>query len=287
MSLSSRTPNLHLLAVVGGGDSILVSHLIEHYRALGVESFLLIRHAESTLDPDYEAIDFYVKQAGLALYDTWLGPWDDKTHESRMRAVMADRPDDWFVLVDLDEFHLYDRPLPELIKLCESGGYSFAKGCYVDRVSIDGSFPDIDSRSLWEQYPLGGAVTAHLLDAIPLKVGVALGRTLVCGGHHVGGLGNVGLPRRQSYIQVHHFKWTGSVLERTRRRIQRYESGSWKLAYDKVLTDAHRLMSYVDSHGGRIDITEKRFHLRPAAKHYGSHPLWSEIVKDAARWEYD
>jgi hypothetical protein len=278
--------NLHLLAVVGGGDSILVRHLIEHYRALGVESFKLIRHAESTADPDYELIAHHANEAGVRLFDTWLGPWDDKMHEVRMASVMARHPDDWFVLVDLDEFHLYDRPIRELIDMCESGGYVLVKGCYVDRLAPDGGFPEVDSSPLWEQYPLGGAITAQLLDAIPLKVGIALGRTLIGGGHHVT-LGHTGLPRDVAYIQVHHFKWTGSLIARTRKRIQRYESGAWRLAYDKVLTDAYRLVEHVDGHGGRIDISDPRLCIGEAGSRYGDHPQWADIVGVADRWESD
>jgi hypothetical protein len=286
MGRVSGTPRLHLLGVVGGGDSVLVKHLVEHYRSLGVESFKLIRHAESTSDPDYELIDHYARQSGITLHDTWLGPWDDKIHEARMKAVMAEYPDDWFVLVDLDEFHLYDRPLPELIEMCESSGRVYVKGCYIDRLALDGSFPKVDSSPLWEQYPLGGAITAQILDAIPLKIGLALGQTLISGGHHVGE-GGKGLPRDQSYIQVHHFKWTGSVMQRTRRRIQRYETRRWNLAYDKVLVDAHLLVRYLDEHDQRIDVSDPRLYVARAGRRYDDHKLWPEIVADASRWEYE
>ena len=286
MGQPSRKPDLHVLGVVGGGDSILVKHLVEHYRSLGVESFKLIRHVESTSDPDYELIGHYAREAGVRLYDTWIGPWDDKIHEARMEAVMADHPDDWFVLVDLDEFHVYDRPLAELLDMCQSGGHAYVKGCYIDRVAADGGFPEVDRSPLWDQYPLGGAITTQVLDAIPLKVGIALGRTLICGGHHTGE-GGKGLPRDEAYIQVHHFKWTGSVMRRTRRRIERYESQAWNLAYDKVLTDAHLLVNYVDGHDGHLDIDDERLLIGRVGEHYGDHPRWAEIVKDASRWEYE
>jgi hypothetical protein len=282
MRVSRRKPNVHLLTVVGGGDSILLGHLVEHYRALGIESFFVIRHAESTADPDYEPIAHYARQSGISLYDTWLGPWDGKIHERRTAAVLAEHPDDWFVVADSDEFQIYDRPLPELIDLCESRGHTHVSGCYIDRLASDGSLPEITAAPLWAQFTLGGALTGTMLGT-PLKIGLALGRQNPAGSHH-GGPGRTGLPRAESYVQVHHFKWTASLLERTRRRVERYETGAWRLAYNDSLNDARRLLAYMERHGGRVDVTDERFHLREIGDRYGDHPLWTTIAAEAQRW---
>jgi hypothetical protein len=280
-----RVPKVHLAAVVGGGDSILMSHLIEHYRGLGIESFYLTRHAESRDDPAYEEIEYYARAAGVKLFHTHLGPWDDNLHGRLMTAAMGENPDDWYAVVDLDELHMYDRPLPDLIELCERGGYEHVCGCFVDRIGPDGTLPEVGADSLWEQYPWGGSVTSRLIGAPTVKNCLMRGRTGVGGGHH-GIPGATGLPRALSYVQVHHFKWTGSLVRRMRRRVQRYDSGEWTLVYPSVLEEARRVVHHLDRNGGRIDVGDERLMLGRCGSEYHETTRWPEIARDAQRWQW-
>jgi len=280
----TRKPRVHLVAVVGGGDSILLSHFVDHYRALGVESFYLIRHAESTDEPAYEEIAHYARVAGVALHHTHVGPWDDDLHGRLMTAAMDEHPDDWYILADLDEFHVYDRPLADLVALCEREGKQRVCGCFVDRMGPDGILAPLTAGPLWPQYPLGGAITSRLLTAPTLKVGLSLGRLRTGGGHH-GVPGKTGLPREQSYIQVHHFKWTESVFARMRRREERYQSGTWPLVYPSVLDEARRLLRYLRRHRGRIDVADPRLLVGPCDEGYDGFQRWPEVAEDAQRWE--
>lgn len=280
----TRNPRVHLVAVVGGGDSLLLSHFVDHYRTLGVESFYLIRHAESTDEPAYEEIAHYARESGVPLYHTHVGPWDDNLHGRLMTAAMDEHPDDWYVLADLDEFHVYDRPLAELVTLCEREGKEHVCGCFVDRLGPAGTLPPVGRGPLWPQYPLGGAITSRLVSAPTVKIGLTLGRHGTGGGHH-GVPGRTGLPRHRSYIQVHHFKWTESLVARMRRRVERYESGSWQLVYPAVLHEAKRVLHYLDRHGGRIDVASSRLLVGPCGDGYDGLPHWPEIAEDAQRWE--
>ena len=285
MTLIQPAPVVHVVAVVGGGDSILLSHFITHYRSLGVESFFIIRHAESTEDPDYELIEHYAREAGVELHRTHLGPWDDEMHGRLMTEAMLEHPEDWYILADLDEFLVFDRPLADLIELAESGGYTHVCGCYIDRIAADGELPEVTAEPLWDQFPLGGALTSQLLSTLPLKRGLARGWTQIGGGHH-GTPGRTGVPRTSSYIQVHHFKWTGTLVARMRRRIERYEQGVWQLRYPGVLDDARRLLDRLDEHGGRIDVTDNRLLLDKCGPAYTDFTPWPLVVEDAQRWAY-
>src|SRR5581483_9624646 len=113
-----RRPHIHLVSVLGG-DVTIVPQMIDHYRALGIESFKFIRHAESTNDAVFEQTAQIVKDAELELAHTHVGPWDEDLNSSLIEAIMADARDDWFVIADLDEFQLYDRPMQELIDYLE------------------------------------------------------------------------------------------------------------------------------------------------------------------------
>jgi hypothetical protein len=273
------------VAVVGGGDSIMLSHFIDHYRRLAVESFYLIRHAESTDEPAYEEIAHYAHAAGVRLHHTHVGPWDDDLHGRLMTSAMNEHPDDWYILADLDEFHLYDRPLTDLVALCEREGKQRVGGCFVDRVGPDGTLAPVGPGPLWRQYPLGGAITSRLVPAPTLKIGLALGRLGTGGGHH-GVPGRTGLPREESYIQVHHFKWTEGVVARMRRRVRRYESGQWQLVYPSVLDEAKRVLHYLARHAGRIDVTDERLLVDFCGDGYDGYRRWPELAEEAQRWQW-
>src|SRR5713226_7459912 len=133
-----RKGHIHLVCVIGGSEVSLLSHQITHYRALGIGSFYLIRHAESTTEPSYPLIERYANDAGIPLFHSHVSPWHDDINQRLVRYAMDDAPDDWFVVVDSDEFQLYDRPLRDLVSLCERGGFTHVTGCLLDRVGAGG-----------------------------------------------------------------------------------------------------------------------------------------------------
>jgi hypothetical protein len=261
-----------------GGDVAVVPQMVEHYRKLGVESFLLIRHAEHPTDPVHQATEDIVHAAGLELYETHLGPWHEDLNATLIERTMARYPDDWFVIADLDELHVLDRPLPDLLAWCDAHGYDVVEGCYLDRVAADGGFPVLTEAPLWEQFPLAGGLSFPLLGATPTKVVAARGWVRLELGHHTAKKGRVA-PHREAYAQVHHFKWNDSVVERTRLRKRRFQSGAWRLTYPSVLSETIRFLDHVTAHGGRIDVSEPLFMFHPCGSGYHDHPQWTEMVR--------
>lgn len=51
---------------------------------------------------------------------------------------MAIRPDDWWGIADLDEFHVHNRPPTEVVAYCERHGYDYVEGSLLDHVTADG-----------------------------------------------------------------------------------------------------------------------------------------------------
>jgi len=269
--------NVHLVSVLGG-DVAVVPQMIEHYRGLGIESFHLIRHAESAGAEVYAETARVVADAGLELAATHLGPWDEALNSQLIGEAMAARPDDWFVVADLDEFQLYDRPLPELLAWCERAGHELVEGCYLDRLGADGGFPTVGSGSLWDRYPLAGMLSFPLLGATPTKVTVVRGRIRLEHGHHRACSGSVA-PHREVYAQVHHFKWIDTVVERLRTRKERFQSGRWEVVFPTVVAEALRFLDHLAAHGGRVDVDEPLFLLHPAGDAFGDYPHWSEAMR--------
>jgi hypothetical protein len=251
--------------------------MIEHYRGLGVDEFVLIRHAEDSAAPVFRATEEVVRAAGLELSETRIGPWHEDLNAALIRQVMMRHPDDWFVVADLDELHVYDRPLPDLLRCCEARGYDLVEGCYLDRVAADGSFPQVTRAPIWEQFPLAGGLSFPLLGATPTKVVLARGWVPLRLGHHTAGAGTAA-PHREVYAQVHHFKWNDTVVERTRTRKSRFQSGAWRLTYPSVVSETVRFLDHVSAHGGRIDVTEPLFMFHRCGNQYYDHPQWTDLV---------
>ena len=261
-----------------GGDTSLLDAAITHYRALGVESFHIARQIESWDDPDFRRSQDVVAQHGLSFAAVHQGPWDEDLNGYLIRAQMRRHPNDWWVVADLDEFHVYDRPLAEVIAVCEAGGHDHVTGALLDRVAADGSLPPLKSDpSIWDQFPLAGLVTLHVPGAGSSKVTLARGDVQLHLGQH-GAIAGRPLPPEEAFPQVHHFKWTDSVLERLVLREQAYSSGDWHLTYPDTVDESRRMLRHLEANGGRIDITAEEFALRRCGSDYTDYSPWPDLV---------
>ncbi|MEE4488990.1 glycosyltransferase family 2 protein [Streptomyces sp. BE230] len=283
--MPTKPPQVHLACVIGGNDVSLFHHFVDHYRALGVESFLFIRHAATTEDPGYTLIAEAAAEAGIKLFHTHVGPWTLELNQRLIRYAMDEYPDDWYVLADSDEFHVYDRPLPELIEACERGGYGHATGCFLDRIGAGGKFPEVGEGPLPKTFPLAGSVSAGLLRALPLKIAVARGRVELTSGQH-GTADGPSLPRRESFVQVHHFKWTASALARLRDRADQLADPAYIQRHTSIVRETRRFLAHVDLHGGRINIGDRRFRVQPCGLAYQDYPSWREVADEAEGWRW-
>jgi hypothetical protein len=273
---------VHLVCVIGGSEVSLLPHQIEHYRRLGIESFSLIRHAESAREPSFHRVERYAREAGIRLFHSHVAPWEDDINQRLVRYAMDEHPDDWHVVVDSDEFQVYDRPLAAMIEACERGGYDHATGALLDRVGPGGSFPAVTGESIWAQFPLAGSISAGLIRALPLKAVLAHGSAELLFGQH-GVPDGAALP--DVHVQVHHFKWTATALSQLRDRLERHEQGRWH-PHPAVIRETRRFLQHVDRAGGRIDCTEPRLKVAPAGGRYTDYPWWSEVVREAAGWQW-
>ncbi len=275
---------VHLVCVVGSGDSALLPHLVTYYRRLGIESFYLITHAQSAADAGRGDVEDVAAGLGLRVFHTQVGPWSLDLHQALVRYAMSENPGDWYVIADIDEMLVFDRPLADLADLCERDGRDHVNGCFLDRIAADGSFPDVGSTSLWDQYPLACSISATLTRALPLKVVFARGHVELLTGQHGAPEGR-GLPRELGYAQVHHFKWTGGVVGRLRRRLDLYAAGAWDVNTG-VIRETHRFLAHVDRHDGRIDITDPRLRVARSGPNYHDYPHWHDVMDEAQGWQW-
>jgi hypothetical protein len=263
---------------VVGSDTGLLDAALAHYRCLGVESFHLTGHIESFDDPEYRRAQDVLARHGLAFSAVHQGPWDEDLNAYLIRAQMRRHPADWWVVADLDEFHVYGRPLTGIIAACEAGGYDYVMGALLDRVAADGSLPALQTTaSIWAQYALAGLVTLRVLRGATSKVTLARGNVQLHLGQH-GALTGRALPAAEAFAQVHHFKWTGSVLPRLTRRVQAYSSGEWHLTYPMITRESRRLLKHLEANGGRIDVTAEELALHRCGSDYTDYEPWTDLV---------
>jgi hypothetical protein len=285
--MSTRDPRsrVHLVSFIGDTDAALLPHLIDHYRSLGIESFFIIRQVDTAADIEGDRIRTAAREAGIELFHTHVGPWSLELNQRLVRFAMTSRPQDWYIVIDGDEFQVYDRPLPELIARCEALGVTHVNGCFLDRIGAGGTLPEIGPGPLWEQFPLAGSVSAGLLRALPLKVGIARGHVVLSTGQH-GTVHGRGLSRSEAYIQVHHFKWTKSAVARVERRVERLSGHRDDPIRASIIKESMRFLRHVREHGGRFDTADPRLRLHHCGSVYGDHPEWQAIADEAQQWRW-
>jgi hypothetical protein len=263
---------------VVGSDTGLLDAAIAHYRGLGVESFHLAAHIESFADAEFQRAQDVLARHELAFDAVHQGPWDEDLNAYLIRAQMRRHPSDWWVVADLDEFHVYDRPLTDIVAACEVGGHAYVMGALLDRVAADGSLPALNpATSIWDQYALAGLVTLRVLRGMTSKVTLARGDVQLHLGQH-GALTGRSLPATEAFAQVHHFKWTDSVLPRLTQRVQAYSSGDWHLTYPLIVLESRRMLRYFEANGGRIDITAEKLALHRCGSDYTDYEPWAGLV---------
>lgn len=263
---------------VVGGDTGLLDAAITHYRTLGVESFHIARHIESFDDPDFQRSQDVLAGHGISFTAVHQGAWDEDLNGYLIRAQMRRHPDDWWVIADLDEFHVYDRPLADVIAACEAGGYDYVKGALLDRLAADGRLAALKpNESIWAQYPLAGLVTLRLPGAGSSKVTLARGNVRLHLGQHGAETGRL-MPAEEAFPQVHHFKWNDSALARLVQREQAYSSGDWHLTYPDTVDESRRMLKHLQANGGRIDITAQELQLQHCGSAYADYKPWPELI---------
>jgi len=263
---------VHLLSVVGSFVETLpqLGHMLAHYRTLGLDSFFLHANPRSPDDPVLPKIREVAGRFGIELASVQTGAWVETEH-ALTGATMRAHPNDWFVLVDADEFHLYPEDLFTLIERCERDGFDHLLGCFVDRFGPGGSLPNVDPEApLWPQFPLGAFVTFPVQHCSPFKVVAAKGAVPLAAGRHCADSENPCPPAR-CLTQIHHFKWTAGIFADLERRIEYFQSrgdGRW--------LECVRCLDYFRRNQWKLDLNDPRLHVAECDPGYRA---WDSVLQ--------
>lgn len=272
---------LNLVTVVGNNITML-PHMIKHYQNMVDEIYVVVYRQDEN-----DTILSDIEELGIKPYKVVVEQkynWERVTE--LYNEVKQSKPNDWWIVSDDDEFHIYPKPIREMIGECEENGWDFITGGFLDRIGKDGTFPIVTNETnIWEEFPLGGFFRYPMSGAMPNKCCVMKGSVDVTPGQHFAVIGDTDTwrergwnhpkryPIEKGFIQVHHFKWDSTCIERIKEVSKTKKDYTyWKeyremyirLKRNKFLVDINEKDYYIDS----IDTYD-----------YSDYKHWSELTQ--------
>lgn len=216
------------LSVVGHGTN-LIPHFVDHYSNYVDEIQLIVY--QSLIQPSLitevkDIVKDYKNVKIVKTIEDRVFDWEKVT--ALYNIIKSKSPNDWWVIADIDEFHLYpDDDIKKLINKCEKFGWDLVRGGFIDRIGPDGEFSELkDSINIFKQFPNMGFFRYPMSKACPNKVCIMKGHVEITAGQHYAKINgqttwrwqgwNHPLINPDSFVQVHHFKWDKTSIDRVK-----------------------------------------------------------------------
>jgi hypothetical protein len=280
------------LVTLCGQQVPTLSHMLQHYRGL-VDNIYVIVYSLGEHDPIGERVRAVVEDFGVDVYRTVVAEHFDPAFATQLyNEAMMERPDDWWIIADPDEFQLYFNDLRAVVDECEAHGWSFVGGHFLDRFGVGGTLPEIGPTSLWRQFPIAGVTRSLVTNrregtwagwAPSWKICLARGSVRLAPGQHavLKQDGVVGYPLKRGLVQVHHFKWDSTVLDRHLSTLDTLKRVS-KAGRETVRTSYQTMYDHLVAHGGKVDVTDRRGMFAECPEPlFSAYPHWSKIMRQA------
>lgn len=240
----------------------LVRHFMDHYYRSGVDEFLVILHSERGDNLQRQKVLSVLQKYGVRPVME-VNDYCYIQKKRRINAVMdrycQDR--DWVIQSDLDEFQAYPAGLHRMVQLCDQNGYKFVAGKWIDRIAREGQLKPISIHpSLWQQFQFSCDISEKIVGGWCKKICLMQGSLRIGdGGMHSIEYGHpdwaiADLNYQQTHkdqrgcpvkIDIHHFKWDSTVIERLQNRSERYK----RLGLS-VYAESERVLKYIEKNGG-------------------------------------
>ncbi len=277
---------IKLLTVIGHGTSLL-PHFIKHYQNQVDEINIAVYETDlhptlgdeiSELIKDYDNVNIsiVIKER---LYD-----WEKVTQ--LYNFIKMKNQGEWFVIADIDEFHLYpNNNLRELISDCEKNNWDIVRGGFIDRIGRGGEFTELtNEQSIWEQFPNAGFFRYPMSKACPNKICVMKGYIEVTSGQHYAKIDghttwkwqgwNHPLINPNDHVQVHHFKWDKTCVDRIKAVVDVNQDYAYSNEYSIMFLSLRK-------NRFKIDVNHKDYMIEhsygePEFKRYKQ---WNKLIK--------
>jgi len=234
--------------------------LINHYKDIVDEFYVVIYET-----PNTDSIVDDVLNLGITPYKVINGvKYQFEEITKIYNEVKNTKPDEWWIVADIDEFQIYPNSIIEMIEQCEENGWDYITGGFIDRIGKDGTFPIVDAyTNIWHEFPYAGFFGYPLSGSCPNKVCVMKGNVQLSNGQHyavyngktVWGIEGTKHPKRypieRGFVQVHHFKWDSHVLGRLEEISNIKNYLYWK--------EYRKMYNMILRNDGKIDISNSEF----------------------------
>jgi hypothetical protein len=275
---------IRLLTVIGHGTTLL-PHFIKHYQQYVDEINIAVYETDMFPSLANEVSQIIGNQDNVKIVKVIkdrVFDWDRVT--KLYNFIKSQKPNDWWVIADIDELHLYPNDnLNYLVDNCEKYGYQLVRGGFIDRIGEGGEFSEIAPEvSLFDQFPNAGFFRYPMSKACPNKVCVMKGHIEITSGQHYAKIlgqttwrwqgWNHPLINPHSFVQVHHFKWDSTSIERIQAVAnlkQEYAySNEYKLMYDQLRKSRFK-----------IDLNNPEFMFEKGENKFRSYKQWDKLIK--------
>ena len=218
------------LVTVTGSRVETLWHMLNHYKDLVDEMYVVVYEWEgsSTYNEVLKITKQFEKAKIVERVTKEKFNWEYVTQLYNETKMLF--PNDWWIVSDDDEFHIYSKPLNQIISDCERNGWELVRGGFIDRIGQTGNFPKINKKeNIFEQFPVAGFFRYPMSGACPNKVCIMKGYIEITPGQHYAKIDGQTTWRWQGWnhpliapvtdynVQVHHFKWDSTCVERIKQ----------------------------------------------------------------------
>jgi len=275
--------NKKRLVTVTGSRTNTLPHMLSHYTDIVDEIYVVVYEWEnfSTYDSVQEIVSKFSNAKIVRREIKEKYNWEYVTQLYNETKMM--HPNDWWIVADDDELHVYSIDLDEIIADCNTNGWELVRGGFIDRIGIDGTFPEIkDNVDIFKQFPLAGFFRYPLSGACPNKVCIMKGYIEITPGQHYAKIDGQTTWRWQGWnhpliapidkysVQVHHFKWDSTCGDRIREVANIMKDYSYSEEYRKM----YRALAKTRF---KIDITNPEFMIENDG--FNDYGQWNKLFK--------
>jgi hypothetical protein len=275
---------LRLVTVTGSRTNTL-SHMLRHYAHLVDEIYVVVYewNGFSTYNSVREIVSKFSNAIIVRRETKEQFNWEYVTQ--LYNEVKAEHPNDWWIISDDDEFHSYSKPLYQILMDCDKNGWGMVRGGFIDRIGMNGIFSEIkEDENIFEQFPMAGFFRYPMSGACPNKICLVKGNIEITAGQHYAKLDGQTTWRWQGWnhpliapideynVQVHHFKWDSTCIDRIKSVADIRKDYAFSDEYLKMYQALRR-------ENFQIPIDEKyMFEYCPTAN-YENYKNWNKLFK--------
>jgi hypothetical protein len=271
------------LVTVTGSRTDTLWHMLNHYKDLVDEMYVVVYEWEgsSTYNEVLKITKQFDKAKIIERVTKEKFNWEYVTQLYNETKMLF--PNDWWIVSDDDEFHIYSKPLNQIISDCERNGWELVRGGFIDRIGQTGNFPKINKKeNIFEQFPVAGFFRYPMSGACPNKVCIMKGHIEITPGQHYAKIDGHTTWRWQGWnhpliapideynVQVHHFKWDSTCVERIKQVAD--------IKKDYASSDEYlKMYQTLRSNNFEIDVTNEKYMFEYIGNN--DYKQWNKLFK--------